>query len=138
MEKQQKMEEYTENLRQLETLKEEVENEVTQIMAKREDIDLRYKEAMEQITQMQMECVFEDELQDEEGAVEEDDDDNDGSVDEKENDIQESKATEDDTTKDMTDITELATVEASEDCSASTTSNEKPSTYAEEVVATVS
>ena len=42
LEKQQKMEEYTENLRQLETLKEEVENEVTQIMAKREDVDQRY------------------------------------------------------------------------------------------------
>lgn len=59
LEKQHKMEEYTENLRQLETLKEQVENEVTQAMAKREDVDQRYNEAMEKITEMQMECAFE-------------------------------------------------------------------------------
>lgn len=61
LEKQQKMEEYTENLRQLETLKSDVENEVTQIMAKQEDVNEQYNEAMEKITAMQMECVFGDE-----------------------------------------------------------------------------
>ena len=64
---QQKMEEYTENLRQLEALKEEVENEVTQIMAKREDVDQRYNDAMDKITQMQMECAFEGVEEDEDG-----------------------------------------------------------------------
>lgn len=126
MEKQQKMEQYTENLRQLETLKEEVENEVTQILAKREDVDQRYKEAMEQITQMQMECVFEDELDENEENDDDDDDDH--------------ESTEEDTTKDMTDITELATVEASEDSlvpvNTASENDEQQSTEAEAVEAT--
>jgi hypothetical protein len=62
LEKQQKMEEYTETLRQLEALKTDVENEVTQIMAKQEDVNERYNDAMEKITAMQMECVFGDEV----------------------------------------------------------------------------
>ena len=45
-EQQQRMEEYTENLRQLETLKDEVEKEVVQIMAKQEDVNQRYQETM--------------------------------------------------------------------------------------------
>ena len=77
LEKQQKMEEYTENLRQLEALKEEVESEVTQIMAKREDVDQRYNEAMDKITQMQMECAFEGVEEDEDG-IELDEDGGDG------------------------------------------------------------
>ena len=55
-EQQQRMEEYTENLRQLETLKEEVEKEVVQIMAKQEDVNQRYQETMEQIQRMQEDC----------------------------------------------------------------------------------
>lgn len=57
-EQQQRMEEYTENLRQLETLKDEVEKEVLQIMAKQENVNQQYQEAMEQIQRMQEECTL--------------------------------------------------------------------------------
>ena len=57
-EQQQRMEEYTENLRQLETLKEEVEKEVIQIMAKQEDVNQQYQNTMEQIQRMQEDCAL--------------------------------------------------------------------------------
>ena len=105
LEKQHKMEEYTENLRQLETLKEEVENEVTQAMARREDVDKRYNEAMEKITEMQMECAFE-------GVEEDDADSTDGA---EQDDATTDDATTDATTTDATTTdatTETAIVEA--------------------------
>ena len=64
LEKQQKMEEYTEKLQQLEVLKEEVEREVLDIMAKRDDVDKQYQEAMEEIHKMQTEDGENDTVED--------------------------------------------------------------------------
>jgi len=65
-EQQQRMEEYTENLHQLETLKEEVEKEVIHIMAKQEDVNQRYQETVEKMQCMREEFML--------GSYDDDDD----------------------------------------------------------------
>ena len=69
LERQQKMDEYTEKLQQLEALKENVEREVCESMAKRDDVNKQYQEAMEQIQTIQTD-MDDDEVATEQCATE--------------------------------------------------------------------